>query len=335
MLDVLVLGAGVSGLLVARRLAFAGKQVRVLEARDRVGGRAHSIDGLDLGATWVWDSERAVHALLTELAVDTFPHHAEGIDQFETPGGIQRGRLQRSVVPERRIHGGTAAIAAALAEDLPVSLNRTARRLTQEQPGLAVHTDHEVHTARHVVVALPPAVFATRLDLPPLDPAVRDRLTRTAVWMADVAKVVATYRRPFWMDRGLSGRAASLVGPMSEVHDMSGPEHQPAALFGFVHRAHASADWEARARAQLVRLFGPEAGEPVAWHAKAWWTEPETAPLLGGDDVNAMGHPALRAPLFDGRVHLCSTETSGVSPGHLDGAVERAETVAAHLLEVL
>jgi monoamine oxidase len=57
--DVLVLGAGVSGLATAARLANAGCTVRVLEARDRVGGRIHTLRGdgwpapVELGAEFV------------------------------------------------------------------------------------------------------------------------------------------------------------------------------------------------------------------------------------------------------------------------------------------
>ena len=37
--DVAVVGAGIAGLVTARRLVAAGRTVAVLEARDRVGGR--------------------------------------------------------------------------------------------------------------------------------------------------------------------------------------------------------------------------------------------------------------------------------------------------------
>jgi monoamine oxidase len=57
--DVLVLGAGVSGLAAAARLAQAGCTVRVLDARDRVGGRVFTRRGgrwpvpMELGAEFV------------------------------------------------------------------------------------------------------------------------------------------------------------------------------------------------------------------------------------------------------------------------------------------
>ena len=66
--DVLVLGAGVSGLAAAARVAQAGCSVRVLEARDRVGGRILTRRGgrwpmpVELGAEFV---QGRVRALLT------------------------------------------------------------------------------------------------------------------------------------------------------------------------------------------------------------------------------------------------------------------------------
>lgn len=59
MLDCIVIGAGAAGLAAAGRLHAAGRSVRVLEARDRVGGRAHTRRhdglGIDLGCHW-WHS---------------------------------------------------------------------------------------------------------------------------------------------------------------------------------------------------------------------------------------------------------------------------------------
>lgn len=50
---VIVIGAGISGLAAAQALRSRGFFVRVIESRDRIGGRIHTKDGLDLGAAWV------------------------------------------------------------------------------------------------------------------------------------------------------------------------------------------------------------------------------------------------------------------------------------------
>lgn len=58
--DVLVIGAGVAGLAAARRLRASGRRVIVLEARDRIGGRAWTTDFMgvpvDRGAHWLHSS---------------------------------------------------------------------------------------------------------------------------------------------------------------------------------------------------------------------------------------------------------------------------------------
>jgi monoamine oxidase len=337
-LDVAVIGAGVAGLTTAMLLQRAGRSVRVFEARDRIGGRAfsptHAGHALDLGATWVWDSERAIHALLSELDIATFPHHQTGIDVYESATGTQQVRLPRSTVLERRIAGGAHAIASALASRVDdVSLATPVRSLQSTALGVSIATDHETVVAHHVVAALPPMLLGKNIALEGADPQRVGLWARVPVWMADVAKVVVTYRTRFWAERGLSGRAASTMGPMGEVHDMSGEGGTPACLFGFAHRSQVDDHLEDRARAQLVALFGSEARDPSGVHIKRWWDESWSWPGgVGNGDDRLFAHPFLREPALAGRLHLVSCETSGVSPGHLNGAVERARSVSGSLL---
>ncbi len=63
-------------------MAEAGVDVQVLEARERVGGKMHSVrvggQTADLGAHWVGPTQARVRALARELGVATAPQHLAG-----------------------------------------------------------------------------------------------------------------------------------------------------------------------------------------------------------------------------------------------------------------
>lgn len=90
--DVVVVGAGLSGLSAARELTSRGKSVVVVEARDRVGGRTLSRRvgraTFDLGGQWLGKDQPRLAALTRELGVGLFPTHERGKKVLDLDGKV-------------------------------------------------------------------------------------------------------------------------------------------------------------------------------------------------------------------------------------------------------
>ena len=93
--DVIIIGAGAAGLMAAYTLVRSGKTVTVLEARDRIGGRIHTISSgfsmpVELGAEFVHGDLPITLGLLKEAGIgdcdvsfEMWQHHNGAFEQSE------------------------------------------------------------------------------------------------------------------------------------------------------------------------------------------------------------------------------------------------------------
>ena len=93
--DTIIVGAGYAGLTAAHELIKVGKNVLLLEARDRIGGRVHTqrFDNgtyVDLGGAWVGPSQDRLLALAREFGVETFKTYDTGKSTQYFRGKVKR-----------------------------------------------------------------------------------------------------------------------------------------------------------------------------------------------------------------------------------------------------
>ena len=128
--DVVVIGAGAAGIAAARRLHRHGRSVLVVEAMDRLGGRAHTVVlggcPFDLGCGWLHSADRNPLARLAETG-------GVPLDRSEAAWGVQLRNLGFSAA-DQRAAGETYAVFEERAHRAPPPSDCAGELLARDDP---------------------------------------------------------------------------------------------------------------------------------------------------------------------------------------------------------
>jgi monoamine oxidase len=358
-LDVVVIGGGLSGVSVARELCQRGLDLALFEARPRLGGRVESVaceqgTALDLGPTWYWPAAQPRMLALTErLGLRSLPQHDPGdVLVLEHAGDAPKQLQSESLhAGARRLLGGMQGLLDALARDLPrerVHLEHALCSVTDRAAHLelsfACRGERRVVRARRVVLAIPPRLIAEQVRFEPeLDEDLEASLHATPTWMGTAAKVVLRYAGAFWRAAGHSGNAfvQHEQAVLGELFDSSDEASGLFALGAFLalgpqQRERYSVGLPLLMQHQIPQLFEAAQAKPLL-HYRDWAREPwtcsrrdlrEHVPHAAHPDYGA---PELSRPYWSERLYFAGSETAEHEGGYLEGALVAAERVLLQL----
>jgi monoamine oxidase len=241
---------------------------------------------------------------------------------------------------ENLVAGGAGTVARRVADDLGdrVRLNAPARTIRQAADHVVVDSDELTVSARHVVVAVPPAL-ALEIAFDPKLPEDRLALYRHST-AGPETKTLLVYDEPFWRTDGFSGQSAGPQSVSEVTLDASPVAGSPGVIasftFGPIAERFDALDSAERRRlliAAMVERFGPRAGSPANVIETPWWKEEWTrgcSMAHWSPGILTKYGALLRQPF--GRVHWAGTETATISYGSIDGAVRSGERVAEEIL---
>ncbi|KAJ0336004.1 hypothetical protein COL922a_008502 [Colletotrichum nupharicola] len=250
-LDTIVIGAGWSGAVAARELAGKGRKVLVLEARDRIGGRASTwVKGdvkVDVGCSWIhgYREGNPARYIAQDFGVITSDESSKELAaalarSLEVPLGLKLEKASlkwagwegatafagSDAAPE----GGYQALVTRVVEDakskgVEVKLGTKIAGVSQSESGVIVtDTNGNKFTAKTAISTIPLGVLKTLLEStfsPALPPRFQEAIKGTHVGVLE--KLLLQYPSAWWPEADKAGSYTFLPTSTKPVTESSTP----------------------------------------------------------------------------------------------------------------
>ena len=347
--DVVIIGAGLTGLTLAYFLRESPLSITIIEARNRIGGRilttsSSSGHQIEMGATWLGKKHKDLNALLDQLNLDIYIQELGSTAIYEpiSTSPPQIVALPPNTDPSYRIAGGSTLLIDELHNRLSpnttISLSDVVSSVHIVTGGVKLKHTTGLTEAKVVISTLPPYLLAHTIDIePPLPDRLSEVMDQTHTWMGESIKVGFTYKEPFWRSNNLSGTIMSNVGPIPEMYEHTDHDDQNHSLKGFLNSVYHTLSRKERMELclkQLEKYYGSVARSYLTYEELVWSNELYT---YSGYHQHMLphqnnGHELYRSSSHKERFIIAGSETARAHPGYMDGAVSSAREVADKIL---
>lgn len=346
--DIIIIGAGLTGLATAMLLQKQGKSIKIIESRSSIGGRIHTLGfeenkPVEMGATWLGNKHKHLNNFLKDIGLKVFIQQLGDKAIFEpiSTSPSYLASLPKNEEPSLRIVGGSESLIKTLIDKVRLNNIHTSEKVfsvTSCTNYLEVISNNKTYRANKVISTLPPNLLINTIKF---DPELPEELSSVAssthTWMGDSIKVALSYSKPFWKNENSSGTILSNVGPVNEMYDHTNYEKDYYVLKGFFNGNFYNISREERRQMvlhQLKKYYGTVVEKYDNYFEKIWIQEPYTFHPYSSHVLPHQnnGHVIYQQTFSDNRLIIAGSETSAVYPGYMEGAIYSAKTAAALVL---
>jgi len=349
--DILIIGAGLTGLTLAYYLKQVDASVKIVEARDRVGGRIYTKKNknqapIELGATWFVKEHSEVLSLIKSLKLNVFEQYygATAIYEPNKVNPPQLVKLPPNNSVSYRLENGTETIIQELLNNLnddQIILDSPVESIRKSNHHFSVLSPKYNFECQYVISTLPPYLLHKTITIEPYLPSeLISIMLNTHTWMHDSIKVGFTFKKAFWKGDKTSGTIYSNASPLQEFYDHSSADGSFNALVGFMNNSfynYSKAERQKLALNQLQSYYGDQVLDFLTYEELVWKNEAYTTSYYDEFIMPQQnnGHLLFQNSYLDNRFFIAGTETSIYASGKMEGAIRSAQHTFKQIKEFL